>query len=333
MERIPTLSGLKTLSPDLIRPLVILVGPTAVGKTELSIQAARELGAEIICADSRQFYRGMDIGTAKPTLEERNAVPHHLFDIVDPDQTLSLAEYQQRAQAVIGEIHARGRLPMLVGGTGQYVRCILEGWVIPKQAPNAGLRDLLERWGKQIGAAELHRRLGVLDAEAARKIEPENVRRTVRALEVIYSTGRLFSEQRTRSGCRYSVKLIGLSRPRAELYRRIDARIEDMFTLGLVDEVRGLLEKGYDAHLPTLSAIGYREVIRYLHGELSLDEAKALMRRQTRVFVRRQANWFKPDDPDIRLFPAGETTAHEVVDAIRDQEGWILPNDEGEDEK
>ena len=283
-------------------PLVVILGPTAVGKTEISIQLAERFGAEIISADSRMLYRGMYIGTAKPTAEERSRVPHHLIDVADPDEIWSLSDYQSHAQQVIAEVHARNRLPFLVGGTGQYLRTITEGWRVPAVAPSPLLRGALERWAEMIGEDGLHTRLAGLDPRAAAGIDYRNLRRTVRALEVIFTTGKLFSDQRRLGPTPYRTLQLGIMRPREELYARVDARIDAMLEAGLVDEVQGLLERGYSPELPTLSAIGYREIIAYLQSEISLDEAIQLIRRNTRILVRRQANWFKPHDPNICWF-------------------------------
>lgn len=297
-------------------PLVVLVGPTAAGKTALSILLAQRLGGEVISADSRLFYRGMNIGTAKPTLAERQGVPHHLIDVADPDETWSLARFQQAARKAVAGIHARGRLPLLVGGTGQYVRAVVSGWELPAVAPDFRLRDALERWAAAIGPDGLHARLQVLDPDAAAAIDPRNLRRTVRALEVILSTGRLFSTQRQTGPSPYRTLLIGLARPRPALYARIDARVDVMLAAGLVDEVRGLLAQGFPPDLPAFSAIGYREVIGFLQGKTTLDETVILIKRQTRVFVRRQANWFKPDDPAIRWFELGSGRDDQVIEEI-----------------
>lgn len=285
-------------SSDRRPPLIVLLGSTAVGKTEAAIALAKRVEGEIVSADSRLFYRGMDIGTAKPSAEARARVRHHLIDVADPDETWSLAVFQDAAGEAIAEIHARGKLPILVGGTGQYLRAVTEGWEVPKQAPNWPLREALERWTEEVGEEGLHRRLAVVDKGAAAKIDARNRRRTIRALEVILSSGRRFSEQRKRGQPEYRVLQLGLWRTREELYQRIDARIEAMFDAGLVEEVEGLLEK-YASDLPCFSAIGYRQVIDYLEGHISLEEAVMVMKRLTRQFVRRQANWFKQDDPAI----------------------------------
>lgn len=305
-------------------PLVVILGPTAAGKTEIAIQLAERLAGEIVSADSRLFYRGMDIGTAKPTPAERERVPHHLIDTANPDQTRSLVAFQQAARQAIAEIHARDRLPLLVGGTGQYLRAVTEGWQAPPAQPDRRLRDALEAWAEEIGSDGLYARLASLDPESARQIDPHNLRRTVRALEVILSTGRPFSELRQRGEAPYHLLTLGLSRPRLELYARIDARIEAMFAAGFVDEVRGLLAKGYSPRLPSLSAIGYPQVIDYLRGKTTLEEAVMLIKRLTRQFVRRQANWFKPDDPRIRWFIAGKGTVEAMEAVIREwvETGW-----------
>jgi tRNA dimethylallyltransferase len=316
--------------PDIPSPVIVIVGPTAVGKTEISIQLAERLDGEIVSMDSRLFYRGMDIGTAKPSQAELARVPHHLIDVADPDHIWSLAVFQRAANEIIREIHERGKLPFLTGGTGQYVRAVIEGWDLPEQVADPGLRGELEQWGRAIGAKGLHERLAVLDPEAARVIQYQNVRRTVRALEVIFRTGRRFSEQRLRSKSPYSLLVVGLNRPRAELYKRIDERIEQMVLEGLVDEVLGLLEKGYSAELPSLSAIGYREIAAHLSGEISLDEAIVLIKRFTREYVRRQANWFKTTDPDIHWFEVGPNTVDEIENLVRLNQAWIISEGKSE---
>jgi tRNA dimethylallyltransferase len=298
-------------------PLILIVGPTAVGKTELAIQLAEKLNGEIISADSRLFYRGMDIGTAKPTYAELARVPHYLIDIVNPDETLSLAVFQQRAKEVIADIHGRGKLPFLVGGTGQYVRAVTEGWTPPEVTADEQLRAVLEKLKEERGLGWLHDKLTQLDSEAAAKIDARNVRRTIRALEVILTTGRKFSEQRGQVDSPYQLITIGLIRPRSELYQRVDERIDAMFENGFVDEVKGLLEKGYSPTLPSMSAIGYRECISVIKGFLSEDQAKVEMRRVTRMFVRRQANWFKESDPNIMWFKVESGVEEQVETYIR----------------
>jgi tRNA dimethylallyltransferase len=244
----------------------------------------------------------MDIGTAKPSRDEMARVPHHLIDIVEPDETLSLAVFQQKAKEVIADILKRGKLPFLVGGTGQYVRAVTEGWTPPEVTPDERLRGVLESLKDEKGADWLHDKLRILDPEASDKIDARNIRRTIRALEVILTTGRKFSAQRGQVESPYHLITIGLIRPREELYRRVDERIDLMFASGFLDEVKSLLQKGSPPSLPSMSAIGYREVVRVAKGEWTVDQAKVEMRRMTRIFVRRQANWFKESDPKIRWF-------------------------------
>ena len=307
-------------SADAALRLVVIVGPTAVGKTETALRLAEQFEGEIVSADSRLFYRGMDIGTAKPTLEERQRVPHHLIDVAEPDEVWSLGVFKTAAQQVIAEIHARKRLPFLVGGTGQYITALIEDWTVPPQQPDTRLREVLERWARQIGKESFHQKLAIIDPPAAEKIDPRNLRRTVRAMEVIFKTGIRFSEQRGKGKSPYQVLKIGLRRPRVELYERIDRRIDQMLAAGLVDEVQRLLEKGFTPHAPAFSAIGYREIMLFLQGKISLEEAVQLMRKNTRQFVRRQANWFKESDPQIHWFDMNENTTREISGLIR---GWL----------
>jgi tRNA dimethylallyltransferase len=310
------------VQPPVHRPLVVIVGPTAVGKTEIALLLAERLGGEIVSADSRLFYRGMDIGTAKPSAQELSRAPHHLIDVVSPDDTWSLAIFQREAREAIADIHARKKLPFLVGGTGQYVLAVIEGWEVPPQQPDPHLREALERWAEEVGPYGLHARLNVVDPQAAHAIDARNVRRTIRALEVIFNSGQRFSEQRRRTSSPYSVLTVGLMRPRAELYQRVDARIDAMLEAGFVDEVRGLLDRGYSENLPTMSAIGYREIAAYIRGKMTLEDAVMQIKRLTRRYVRQQANWFKQEDPNIHWFQIGPQTVSQVETLIRSGEGW-----------
>lgn len=298
-------------------PLILIVGPTAVGKTELAIQLAERLNGEIVSADSRLFYRGMDIGTAKPTREELARVPHHLIDIADPDEILSLAVFQQKARETIADIHTRKKMPLLVGGTGQYIRAVTEGWNPPEVEPDERLRNELEKLKSEKGIYWLHERLRNLDPVAAEKVDPRNYRRTIRALEVILTTGRKFSEQRGQSESPYHLITVGLTRPRPELYERVDQRIDAMFANGFLEEVKTLLDRGYSPSLPTMSAIGYRECIRVISGEISEEQAKPEIKRTTRIFVRRQANWFKESDPKIKWFKAEQGVIEPIESYLR----------------
>jgi tRNA dimethylallyltransferase len=272
---------------------------------------------EIVSADSRLLYRGMDIGTAKPSLIERQQVSHHLIDVADPDQTWSLTLFKRKARQSIRETQARGHLPLLVGGTGQYIRAIVEDWQIPEVKPDPQLRDTLEQWTDKIGKEGLHKRLSVLDPAAAEKIDPRNLRRTIRAMEVVLRSGKRFSDQKQRGGAAYDAVQVGLTMPRKALFARIDSRIDQMIAAGLVEEVQSLLDRGYAPDLPAFSAIGYREVIDYLQGKISLADAVQLIRRRTRSFVRRQANWFKLDDPEIHWFNTEDSPAEKIETLLR----------------
>jgi tRNA dimethylallyltransferase len=292
--------------------LLVIVGPTAVGKTALSLSLANEFGGEIVSADSRLFYKGMDIGTAKPSKSERSAVPHHLIDICHPDQTLTLGEYQRLAYHTIEEILDRDKLPILVGGTGQYVMAVVEGWGIPEIAPKPELRRQLE----QLGPEELARWLGALDPPAAERIDPRNIRRVVRALEVTFISGRPISELQQKTPPPYDIHIIGLHRDRATLYERIDHRVDDMLTSGLVEEVTALKEQGYRSQLPAMSGLGYRQILTYLRGEMPLDEAVDRIKFETHRFARQQATWFRQDDPRITWFDLAtidSQTVHENI--------------------
>ncbi len=300
--------------------LVILVGPTAVGKTAISIPLAEQLNAEIISADSRCLYRGMDIGTAKPGPAERVRVPHHLIDVTDPDQPWTLAQFQSAALDVIRDLHARGKLPLLVGGTGQYVRAVTEGWQVPTGEPSAELRAELEAELKRGGIKALAARLREVDPASAAQVDVRNPRRVIRALEVALTTGESFVAQRRKTPPPFNIITIGLTLPRPELYARVDARIEAMLTAGLVDEVKQLVARGYAWGLPALSALGYQQMGEYVRGECDLPEAVRRIKRATRVFVRRQANWFKPTDPAIRWFDA-RAPVDEITSHIRERVG------------
>jgi tRNA dimethylallyltransferase len=310
-----------------VQALLVIVGPTAVGKSALAIHLAETLHGEIVSADSRLFYRGMDIGTAKPTPEERARVPHHLIDIADPDETVGLAEFQEQATAAIADVHAQGRLPLLVGGTGQYVRAVVEGWRVPRVPPDPALRAELEAQAEREGASALHARLTRLDPDAAGRIDPRNVRRVIRALEVCLITGRPISEQQRKHPSPYRILQIGLTTAREALYARADRRIEAMMTAGLADEVRRLVEAGYGWDLPAMSGLGYVQFKPYFEGQATLEEVVAQIKRATRRFIRHQYNWFRPSDPAIRWFDVAEATAEEIEAAVR---AWLADNQTSE---
>lgn len=274
-------------------PLVVIAGPTGVGKTALAVHLAAGMNGEIVSADSRQIYRYMDIGTAKPTAEEHAAVPHHLIDVVDPDQVLTMADYQRRAYAAIDALHQQGKLPFLVGGTGQYITAVLEGWSAPEVPPSPSLRAELESYAAEHGVLALFERLRALDPVAAERMDPYNARRTVRALEVCLATGQPFSAQRRKMPPPYRSLQLGLTLAREALYERLDARVESMMVQGFLDEVRELHQRGYGAALPSMHGIGYAQLSAHLREEVTLEEAVQTTKHLTHSFVRRQYTWFR----------------------------------------
>ena len=304
------------------RPLVIIVGPTAVGKTDLAVEVAARLNGEIISADSRYLYKGMDICTAKPKVEQLNRAKHYLIDVANIEENWSLAVYKEKALSTFEKVWEKSQLPILVGGTGQYIRSIIEGWQIPERQPNVRLRQTLKRIAEKDGKEILHQKLGIIDPQAATWIDYRNLRRVIRALEVSLTTGKKFSEQRSKEEINFQYKMIGLTRPREELYRRIDHRIQVMLDGGLIQEVKELLEKGYNINNPPISAIGYREIVQYLQGNIKLEEAVRLIKRRTRKYVRRQANWFKKDDPRIQWFDMNPDTQEKIIEYIKSPGGW-----------
>ncbi len=275
------------------KPLIAILGPTAVGKTNLSLELASRLDGEIVSADSRLLYRGMDIGTDKPSLAARARVPHHLIDVADPQEAWSMARFRQAALQAIDGIQARGRLPFLVGGTGQYMAAVLEGWNPPPRSDSKAFRERMQDLARRQGIQALHARLAEVDPELADEIDPRNIRRVIRALEVHQLTGQPASRLRKRKPPPYEVLRILLELPRQELYARIDRRIEAMMAAGWLDEVRRLLARGASADSPAFSAIGYRQLAEHLRGERSLDDALAEIRKLSRQLVRRQSNWLR----------------------------------------
>ncbi len=297
--------------------MLAIVGPTATGKTELSLHLASLFGGEIISADSRLIYQGLDIGTAKPSIAERLRVPHHLIDICPPDQTLTLGQYLKLAYAIADDIHSRSRLPLLVGGTGQYIYAYLEGWQVPEVAPDRLLRTTLEALGEQ----ELIRWLKELDPKAAQNIDSRNVRRVIRALEVTMLTGRPISQLQTKRPPAYSINMIGLNCSREMLYNRIDNRVDNMMSAGFLEEVEYLLGQGFDPFLPSMSGLGYRQLCAYLQGDCTLEEAIVRTKFETHRYARQQYTWFKLDDPSIQWFDImGDNWIREVEYFV---ESWL----------
>lgn len=277
------------------RKLIAVVGATASGKTALALELARRFDGEIVGADSRQVCRGMDVGTAKPTPYEQVAARHHLIDVVEPDEPFSLGQWVAQAREALEDIWSRGKLPLVVGGTGQYVWALLEGWRVPRVEPNAALRKELTGSPPE----DLLRELREVDAEAEAFIDPRNVRRVVRALEVYRATGKPFSYWRTKEPPAFEWTVIGVKVARAELYRRIDVRVDAMVNAGFVEEVHGLLERGCSRELPSMSGIGYREMCEHLAGEISLETAVERTKAGTHRLARYQHTWFKAGDARI----------------------------------
>jgi tRNA dimethylallyltransferase len=280
--------------PAALTPLIVICGPTAAGKTAASLVLAERLGGEIVAADSRTVYRGMDIGTAKPTPADRARVPHHCLDLADPDETVTLATYRRTADEAIAGIRRRGRVPLLVGGTGLYVRAVVDTFSIPAVAPDPAFRVQLEHEEEQ-APGDLHARLQRVDPVAAGRIHPRNVRRLIRALEVFEHTGQPISVLQQRSDAVQKAVQVGLTMDRGALYRRIDARVDAQLRAGLVGEVQRLLARGYDPGLPAMQGLGYKEIVPYLQGQTDLTEAIGQLRRNTRRFAKRQYTWFRRD--------------------------------------
>lgn len=274
-------------------PVVVIIGPTAVGKTELSLGLCERFNGEIVGADSRQIYRRMDICTAKPTASERARVPHHLVDICDPDESFSLAEYQQRAYATIDDIHARGKVPFVVGGTALYVRAVVEGLRLPEAPPHPALRAELEQYLTDNGRDALFQWLAKVDPATAAVIDGKNPRRVLRALEIFLITGQSKVVLEGADPPPYRILQIGLDREREQLYARADRRIDQMIEAGIIAETEALLAAGYYPPLPSITSLGYRELIDYLEGNLSFDAAVERFKTETHRFIRHQYTSFR----------------------------------------
>ncbi len=305
---------------ELSAPLVVITGPTAVGKTRFALDIAEMFHGQIISADSRQIYRYMDIGTAKPTTAERQHVPHHMIDVVNPDENLSLAQYVSQAKDQIERLQKQGKLPMLVGGTAQYINALIEGWSIPEVAPNPELRAELEAFAEQNGALALYEKLKAVDAPAAEKIEYQNVRRVVRALEVYHTTGTPISELQRKNPPAYITRSYVLTLERETLYQRADQRVDAMMEVGFLDEVRDLLERGYSPDLPAMSGIGYSQLAQHLKGELSLETAVEQTKIGTHRFIRHQYTWFRKYNQSYLWHNVEQTSPD---DLIKDIQQWL----------
>ncbi|MGB0388746.1 MAG: tRNA (adenosine(37)-N6)-dimethylallyltransferase MiaA [Ardenticatenaceae bacterium] len=301
------------LNSQPLPPLIVIVGPTAVGKTATSIRLALRFNGEVISADSRQFYRGMDIGTAKPSTQEQATVPHYMLDICEPSESLSLAQFQEWAYRHAADMTRRGKVPFLVGGTGLYVRAVVEGYGIPRVPPDEVLRAKLVAFAEKFGHEALHERLVEVDPEAATAIDGRNVRRVVRALEVYEKSGTPISVLQRKTPPPYQILQIGLIRAREGLYERVDRRIAAMLEAGLIDEVKRLLEAGVSTECPSMSALGYRETVAFLGGQLAtVEELAHEIGRNTRRFIRTQSNWFRRTDRRIQWFDLEEQPYEEI---------------------
>lgn len=275
--------------------ILAICGATAVGKAEIALKIAHKVGGEIVSVDSRKVFKYMDIGTAKPTRAERQKVPYHLIDIIFPDEKYSAWQFCQDARRVIREIEKRGKIPMLVGGCGLYLRAFVNG-LDAECGENPEIRKELKEEMKRFGSVYLHRRLQALDPSAAAKIHPNDTVRIIRAIEIYKVRGKLFSSlQSTKKGSGLNLVIVGLMRTLSDLDKRIEDRVERIFNLGIVAETQDLLKKGYEEHLPSMQGLGYREVCGYLRGDYDLEEAKRLTKRNTKRYARRQLTWFRKE--------------------------------------
>jgi tRNA dimethylallyltransferase len=306
------------------RPLIAVVGATATGKSDVAVALAEALDGEIVSADAYQVYRGLDIGTAKASPELRARVPHHLLDVIDPGDQLTLARFLDAAGAALVDIWSRHRLPILAGGSGQYVWALLEGWNVPRVPPNALLRAELEDLAAREGATALVARLAEVDPDAAKRLDPENPRRLVRAIEVVMREGRPLAACQTRSPIDADVFVIGLRLPREELYSRLDQRTEAMYAAGFVAEVQRLRNEGFSETSAIRGGVGYKEVSQYLDGDYDLTEAVRRHKNANHRLVRRQNAWFKQTDPRIAWVDAGADSASQCLNLTRE---WLRQRD------
>ena len=282
--------------------LLAIVGPTGVGKSQLALKLAQTFNGEIVSADSRQVYRYMDIGTAKPSREELFLAPHHLLNIVNPDESFSLAQYQELAYRAIDDIQQRQKLPILVGGSGLYVWSVVEGWGVPRVPPDPDFRRCLEERAAAVGRDKLYRELERIDPVAAERIDKRNMRRVIRALEIHRGAKPTARQPQPRKAPSYNTLLIGLTAARAELYRRIDLRVDQMIEQGLPQEVKRLTDMGYSLDLPAMSGISYRQIGMFQKEELTLAAAVAQIKFESHRLVRHQYNWFRLKDDRIQWF-------------------------------
>jgi len=310
--------------------LLVLVGPTAVGKTALSIKLAHSLNGEIISGDSIQVYKGMDIGTAKITVDEMKGIPHHLIDILEPDEPFSVNDFQKRARRLITEINQRGKLPMIVGGTGLYIQSVIYDYQFSEARQNQELRDQLVAFATSKGKEALHKRLAEIDPVTASRLHPNDVKRVVRAIEIYQQTGTTMAEYQQRASVSpYQLCFLGLTMERSKLYERINHRVDLMVEQGLFEEVQSLLGRGYDLSFSSMQAIGYKEIIAYLEGNISKEESIELLKKNSRHFAKRQLTWFRSMKEIHWIDVTFSSNEAELVENIRSfAEGMLKPHGE-----
>jgi tRNA dimethylallyltransferase len=293
----------------------VLVGPTAVGKTDLSIQLAQELGAQILSADSMQIYRFMNIGTAKPSIDERKGIPHHLLDLINPDEPFTVADYQDRYKQADEAVRSQGAIPLITGGTGLYIRTVTRSFKFPGPPPDLFQRKKLQARAEKEGGMALYTELQQIDPKSASRIHPNDQRRIIRALEVFYSTGRTFSSWmlHAQEPINPGTIFIGLERDRSSLYLRIDRRVDQMMEDGLLDEVEWLINQGYQADIPSMQGLGYKEMVPVIQGKTTKDEAVALLKQRTRNYAKRQLTWFRKEPIKWFSLEEGEIKAFRKI--------------------
>lgn len=295
--------------------ICIIVGPTAVGKTDISLGVAGRLGGEIISADSAQVYKYMDVGTAKLSRSEMQGIPHYMIDEVFPDEPFSVAEFRDRAEKYIRQIAGRNKLPVIAGGTGLYINSLLNNLEFTESVADEAFREEMAQTAQRLGNRYVHELLRDIDPAAYKKLHPNDLRRVIRALEVYRCTGKTityFQEESKKLPSRYNYAYIGLTMDRKKLYNRIEERVELMIEKGLVEEVKGLLDRGYGKQLVSMQALGYKEIISYLEGRCSLEEAVEILKRDTRHYAKRQLTWFR-NDPRVVWFDADEYPSREIM--------------------
>ncbi len=303
-----------------VKPIIVLLGPTAIGKSRIAIEVAKVLGTEILTADSRQVYRGMDIGTDKPTMAEQQGVPHQLIDLVDPDQHFTVGDYRQHATTAIENVHKQRQIPLIAGGTGLYIQALLHGlWAGPPA--NWELRKQLEGQAQEKGSPYVHQQLTLVDPVLAQHVHPNDFVKIQRGLEVYHALGIPLSEAHQRHSLQespYHALVIGLNMERDCLYQRIDSRVKLEIEKGLIPETQQLLEQGYHRSLSSMTSLGYRQMAGFLSGEYSYDEAVRLLMRDTRHFAKRQITWFRKETSTQWIqIEKGESTAHVTEKALQ----------------